>query len=148
MVFTFPLFFSAQVETWLNGKAVLAVRFLGTTPGSSTIVPMLTSICSQLSVVYNLPLEDIPEELAPLIQYYKKLLYVPTVDKPLVLFLDSLDQLSCAEGAHQLTWFPVHLPENVKVIASTLPDYYGLLDALKIMIEDEANFIQASTIVR
>ena len=63
-------------------------------------------------------------------------------EKPLVLFLDSLDQLSGAEGAHQLTWFPVHLPDNVKVIASTLPGYYGLLDTLKIMIEDESSFIQ------
>ena len=59
-----------------------------------------------------------------------------------MLFLDSLDQLSGAEGAHQLTWFPVHLPDNVKVIASTLPGYYGLLDTLKIMIEDESSFIQ------
>lgn len=122
----------------------MALRFLGTTPGSSTIVPMLTSLCTQLSVVYEQPIENIPEELSPLIQYFKKLLTFPTEAKPLVLFLDSLDQLSGTEGAHQLTWFPVHLPDGVKVIASTLPNYYALLDTLKFMIEDESNFIQVS----
>jgi hypothetical protein len=59
-----------------------------------------------------------------------------------VLFLDSLDQLSGAEGAHQLTWFPVLLPDHVKVICSTLPGYYNLLDTLKGMIEDERFFVQ------
>ena len=56
----------------------MAVRFLGTTPGSSTIVPMLTSVCSHLSVVYEKPLQDIPEELSPLIHHFKKLLTCPT----------------------------------------------------------------------
>ncbi|KAL8615116.1 hypothetical protein ACOMHN_054485 [Nucella lapillus] len=133
---------ASQVENWTGGRAVMAVRFLGTTPGSSTIVPMLTSVCSQLSVLHEQSLEDIPEELSPLIQHFKKLLMYPTEEKPLVLFLDSLDQLSGAEGAHQLTWFPVNLPTNVRVIASTLPNYYGLLDTLKVMIEDESSFIQ------
>ena len=59
-----------------------------------------------------------------------------------MLFFDSLDQLSGAAGAHQLTWFPTQLQENVKVIASTLPDYYGLLDTLTLMLEDDSCFIQ------
>jgi hypothetical protein len=67
-----------QVETWTQGRAVMAVRFLGTTPGSSTIVPMLTSVCSQICVVYHQPMDDMPEELSPLIQHFKKLLTCAT----------------------------------------------------------------------
>ena len=63
-----------QVDEWLEGKAVMAVRFLGTTPGSSTIGPLLTSVVKQMTVVYDQPLDDIPEELSPLIQHFKKIL--------------------------------------------------------------------------
>ncbi|XP_076470740.1 NACHT and WD repeat domain-containing protein 2-like [Babylonia areolata] len=134
---------ASQVESWVGEKAVVMVRFLGTSPGSSTIVPLLTNLCSQLSLVYDRPLEDIPDDLSPLITHFKTLLNAcPSEDKPLVLFLDSLDQLSGAEGAHQLTWFPVQLPQHVKVIASTLADYYGLLDTLKVLLDDDRCFIQ------
>ncbi|KAL8578635.1 hypothetical protein ACOMHN_007093 [Nucella lapillus] len=134
---------ASQVETWIGESTSMIIRFLGTSPGSSTIVPLLANLCSQLSLVYDQPLEDIPEDLSPLIHHFKRLLTsCPSEDKPLVLFLDSLDQLSGAEGAHQLTWFPVHLPDHVKVIASTLPDYYGLLDTLKVLLEDDSCFVQ------
>lgn len=120
----------------------MILRFLGTTPGSSTIIPLLTSYSQQLSIMYNQPVEDIPDELAPLQQHFKKLISLATPDKPLVLFFDSLDQLSGSDGAHNLTWMPIKLPPSVKVIISVLPNYYGLLDLLRTMIENEASFIE------
>ncbi len=42
-------------------------------------------------------------------------------DKRLVLFLDAFDQLADDVKGGYLTWFPIELPENVRVIASTLP---------------------------
>lgn len=122
----------------------MVLRFLGTTPGSSTIIPLLTSYCQQLSVMYDQPMDDIPDELAPLQQHFKKLISLATKEKPLVLFFDSLDQISGSGGAHNLTWMPVKLPPNVKVIISVLPNYYGLLDLLRTMIEDDNSFIEVS----
>ncbi|KAK3802261.1 hypothetical protein RRG08_004547, partial [Elysia crispata] len=134
---------SQVVTSWFSGRpVVMALRFLGTTPGSSTIIPLLTSYCQHLSVMYNQPLEDIPDELAPLTQYFKKLINLASEEQPLVLFFDSLDQLSGSDGAHNLTWMPIMLPPHVKVIISVLPNYYGLLDLLKTMIEMPDSFIE------
>jgi hypothetical protein len=107
-------------------------------------MPLLTSICQQISLMYDQPKEDIPDELSPLSQYFKNLLGCATKEMPLVLYLDSLDQLSGAEGAHQLAWLPVNLPEHVKVVVSTLPNYYDLLDTLRGMMIENANFVQVT----
>ena len=42
-----------------------------------------------------------------------------TAERPLVLFLDALDQLSEAHGARRLVWLPRRLPEAVRVVVST-----------------------------
>ncbi|XP_012943969.1 NACHT and WD repeat domain-containing protein 2 [Aplysia californica] len=133
---------SQVVTSWFSTPVVMALRFLGTTPGSSTIIPLLTSYCQQLSKMYDQPMDEIPDELAPLQQHFKKLINLASAEMPLVLFFDSLDQLSGADGAHNLTWMPIRLPDHVKVIISVLPNYYGLLDLLRVMIENEDSFIQ------
>ncbi|XP_050388645.1 NACHT and WD repeat domain-containing protein 2 [Patella vulgata] len=137
---------ASQVRTWFkttrNIEPVVILRFLGTTPRSSSIIPLLTSLCKQLSTVYLQDLDEIPSDLAPLTQHFKKLLSFVTEDKPLVIFLDSLDQLSGSEGAHQLTWIPTTLPEHARLILSTLPNYFDLLQTLKVLIEDTANYVE------
>ena len=51
-----------------------------------------------------------------------------TPEKPLILFLDSLDQLSNSQNARNLIWLPPELPEHVYVITTTRPE-----DTLKAM---------------
>ena len=46
-------------------------RYLGTTPNSSSLAPLLTSICQQLSYTFMLPFEDIPDDLVPLTAHMK-----------------------------------------------------------------------------
>ena len=70
-------------------KPVIIVRFLGTTPDSSSIYPLLKSICSQICHNYQKPSDNIPLELSNLTNYFKKLLECATVEKPLFIF--SLD---------------------------------------------------------
>lgn len=132
------------MRSWLPDDVfpILMLRFLGTTPHSSGIIPLLTSLCKQLAFMYDQPEAEIPEELAPLIQHFKKLMACATRERPLVIFLDSLDQLSGADGAHQLAWIPVQLPPHVKLVVSTLPNYYNLLKTLQKMIDSEENFEQ------
>jgi len=65
-----------------------------------------------------------------------------TPDRPIVLFLDSLDQLTSAHRAHNLSWLPHQLPPNVHLVLSTLPYEHDLLDTLRVLITSEKNFIQ------
>ena len=109
--------------TWLppENSPVMVLRFLGTSPDSSSVIPLLTSLCRQIAVNYGEPLEDVPGELSPLVQHLKRLLASATEQKPLLIFLDSLDQLSAADGAHRLSWLPSVLPQHVRIVVCDTP---------------------------
>jgi hypothetical protein len=96
----------------------------------------LTSLCQQISLHHNLPLDPIPSDLTPLVSHFKSLIWrVATPRTPLVIFLDSLDMLSPADGAHQLAWFTTSLPADCKLVASVVRSYYGILERLESLIE-------------
>lgn len=103
---------------WFNKtatKPLCVVRFLGTTPDSSTLTPALISICQQISYNYMLPFDDIPDDLVPLTAHFKHLLTYATREQPLLLFLDSVDQLTGTQDTNNVSWLPTRLPNNCKV---------------------------------
>jgi len=105
-------------STWFNKtatKPLCVIRFLGTTPDSSTLTPALISICQQISYNYMLPFDDIPDDLVPLTAHFKHLLTYATREQPLVLFLDSVDQLTGTQDTNNVSWLPTRLPNNCKV---------------------------------
>ncbi|CAF4210163.1 unnamed protein product, partial [Rotaria sordida] len=53
-----------------------------------------------------------------------------------------LDQLSSADGAHSMSWLPPTLPNYVKLIVSTLPGIYSILNTLRNIIDSRENFVQ------
>ena len=99
-------------------------------------------MCRQIAWNFELPKDDIPDEMSPLCAFFKKQLTNATQDRPIVIFLDSLDQLSSADGAHGLAWLPSTLPPHVKCMVSTLPNYYGILDTARKMIPGQENYIE------
>ena len=70
------------------------------------------------------------------------MLQFATEEHPLVIFLDSLDQLSSAYQAHTLTWLPKVLPPHVHLVVSTLPQYAEILDTLKDIVPNQRNFVK------
>ena len=56
---------------------------------------------------------ELPQEFSDLKQFFKDLLVSIPDEKRVVLFLDSLDQLSDSNNAHSLRWLPLVLPRNV-----------------------------------
>ncbi|XP_039275654.1 NACHT and WD repeat domain-containing protein 2 [Nilaparvata lugens] len=101
---------------WFAGaKPICIIRFLGTTPDSSALTPTLISICQQISYNYMLPFEDIPDDLVPLTAHFKHLLTIATPHQPLILFLDSVDQMTGAQDSNNVSWLPTRLPPNCKV---------------------------------
>jgi len=110
---------ASEYSHWFSSKhhtPIRIVRFLGTTPDSSSIGPLLRSICQQLCFLYQISENTIPIELSQLINYFKRLLEKTPADKPLCIFLDSLDQISPADGAHSMSWVPPTLPNHVKLV--------------------------------
>lgn len=63
-----------------------------------------------------LPFEDIPDDLVPLTAHFKHLLTIATKEQPLIVFLDSVDQLTGAQDNNKVSWIPTRLPLNCKVI--------------------------------
>lgn len=134
----------SMVTKWCRKgtKPILILRFLGTTPDSSSVIPMLTSVCQQIMYNYMMPWEGIPDDLIPLIAFTKRLLTKITAEQALFICLDSVDQLT-GPSAGKLTWLPTKLPPNVKIIISTASEgeakEYNLL---KKMLSNENQFVE------
>ena len=101
----------------------IVVRFLGTSPASSTALALLHSICDQLRRCYG-KTEPVPSDFKEIKRYFRNALDWPSADKPLSLFIDSVDQLDDSNAGRQLEWLPMsELPVHALLVVSTLPDH-------------------------
>ena len=68
-------------------------------------------------------------------EFFPKCLEEACSSRPVVLMLDSLDQLPVDEGGRRLDWLPAKIPEDFYLIMSTLPGTeYECLPYLKVGI--------------
>ena len=138
----------SSVQEWLlPAKPLLIVRYCGTTPDSSALGPLLTSICRQLSYTFLLPFEDIPDDVVPLTAYLKELLKRATEKQPLLICLDSVDALVGSQDGNKMSWLPTKLPRHAKIVVSVTreddnPKLNGDYELLKHMIPKEDNFLE------
>jgi hypothetical protein len=136
------------------GDAVV-VRFIGATPESSIGRSLLYSLCRQIARRYaddGLATTgggegeqqgpkgegEIPADYRELSAEFPKQLARATEARPLVIFLDALDQLSAAEGARGLSWLPRELPEHVRIIVSASTSPADCLEALKAKLPEDS----------
>ena len=62
-----------EVRGWLGAESpVVCARILGTSPDSSSLQPLLLSVCKQICYNLDMPYEDIPHDLVPLKTYFKQ----------------------------------------------------------------------------
>lgn len=144
---------SLSIDTaWFQGaKPISIVRFLGTTPDSSALTPTLISICQQISYNFTIPFDTIPDDLVPLTAHFKQLLTMATKEQPLLLFLDSVDQLTGTQDANKVSWLPTRLPPHCKIIVSCAceesnPEVSREYHILRKMIDVEENFIEVTAL--
>ncbi|XP_047484728.1 uncharacterized protein LOC125036301 [Penaeus chinensis] len=139
---------AASSFEWLShAKPILVIRFVGTSPESTALTPLLTSICHQISYNYMLPFEDIPDDLVPLTAHLKELLNCATTQMPLLIYLDSVDQVTGATDANRMSWIPTRLPPNVKIVVSCVsedndPELSKDYTLLRRMIDNIDNFLE------
>jgi len=98
------------------------VRYIGATPPSSDLRALLEGLCKEITLRYGGDPSGVPPDVRELEQDFPQRLELATADRPLVLFLDALDQLGPADGAHRLDWLPRELPPHAKLVVSVLND--------------------------
>lgn len=117
-------------------KARLFYRFIGTSSQTSNPLSFLISLSAQIAAEYNTTLEVLVGEgkekdiysIQGIADAFKKCLMLATTDNPMIFFIDALDQFSENTEGNALFWIPLQLPDNAKMVVSTLP---GLASQLK-----------------
>ena len=135
-----------------KGNGVTVYRFIGSTSRSSNIMSLLQSLCGQIANRYGIEDaktlgregdEKVWYDMNGLSDIFRKCLALATAEKPIRLFIDSLDQLSEADNAKALYWLPKELPDHVHMVVSSLPELEAELNAtdrmqLPVLPEKEA----------
>ena len=110
----------AQVAGNLYPGIPVIIRFSGTSKGSVDGLVLISSICLQIQLIYGIPFQCVSTIYSEAVQYFHDLL----LTYPVILFVDSIDQLSDAYLARSrlsfLTGIKCH-PKS-RIILSSLPD--------------------------
>ncbi|XP_042323154.1 uncharacterized protein LOC121930632 isoform X2 [Sceloporus undulatus] len=108
---------ASLASNWISENLRVVIRFIGVTGESRNIRLLLLSLCSQIADIYNISF-NLSEDFEGLVEEFCSLLEFATQDKPLLIGLDGLDELSEEYDAN-LSWIPAELPKNIYFIAST-----------------------------
>jgi WD40 repeat protein len=108
----------ADAQQAISSKQIV-YRFIGATPNSVNLHSLLADLYRQIAGLLEQSASP-PKDLKELIEEFENLLKQATPERPLVLFLDALDQLSPIDGAHNLNWLPKELPDHVYLVVSIL----------------------------
>jgi WD40 repeat protein len=125
---------SAQIKGEMPGVALIQ-RFIGVTPESASGITLLHSLCEQLSRDYGVT-EETPMGFQPLVVAFQERMARATAERPLVLFLDALDQLRSDDEARSFAWLRQNLPSHVSLVISTTEIPVGLQSAAQVAVED------------
>ena len=106
----------------------VVLRFLGTSSDSASVPAALRSLAAQLGALSGQDADAAPSEMGALLAHLRQLLAAAPqgggTPAPLVMVLDSLDQLRAEEGRPLSNWLSrlLPLPSHVRLLVSTLPD--------------------------
>ena len=128
-----------------SSGAVTIYRFLGTSMDSTAARPLLRSLCVQLRRIYDEDPNEVATDFKTLCQEFLNNLKLASKGQTLVLFLDSLDQLTDEDNGRNLEWLPFELPSNVRIVVSTLPKEGGCLNKLQLSLPEET-FVEVSAL--
>lgn len=103
-----------------SAKGVCLARFIGATPGSTNLRSLLIDLSRKISREMGVGLGEAPGEMHRLEIWFHQHLSLASRGRPLILFLDALDQFSGVDNPHALSWLPRPLPEHVRMVISVL----------------------------
>ncbi|KMN92355.1 tetratricopeptide repeat protein [Priestia aryabhattai] len=107
-------------------ESVIIRRFIGVTPNSFNITSLLKSICWELEKSYNcftnIENQEQPKNVTGWIRKIRNLVNNATKDKPLLLCLDALNQLTDQKEVLKIVNQFYSLPKHVHIIFSSTDD--------------------------
>ncbi len=117
---------SALLANWVSRyrqahpDILVLQHYIGATPYSADWAAMLRRLMGEFKRRLGLQ-QDMPDQPDALRSAFPNWLYMAAAKGRVVLVLDALDQLEDRDGAPDLVWLPPVLPENVRLVVSTLP---------------------------
>ncbi len=117
---------SALLANWVtryrqtHGDVFVLQHYIGATPHSADLTAMLRRFIGEFKRRFGIQ-QDLPDRPDAVRNSFPNWLCTAAARGRIVLVLDALNQLEDRDGAIDLLWLPQILPENVRVIVSTLP---------------------------
>jgi len=129
---------------WVGKEVNGIIRFLGTSPMSSTLRGLLVSIIEHLSYLFGSSVPAFNKmDTVHLIQLFCTEI-VPSLNgikSKIVLLLDSVDQLAATDSAHSMKWLPKELPSNVKIVVSILEEKHNCLENVRSFLTSNNSYV-------
>jgi WD40 repeat protein len=121
----------ASQHPTLNAQAatLLISHFVGASPGSTDVRRTLRRLCNELKAGYPDITAEIPDDPEKLKVAFSDFLRQSCAKKRVVIILDAVNQFDSSQQTAGLRWLPEALPDNARVILSTLPG--PMLDDLR-----------------
>eukprot|EP00163_Fabomonas_tropica_P031909 TRINITY_DN777_c0_g1_i1.p1 TRINITY_DN777_c0_g1~~TRINITY_DN777_c0_g1_i1.p1 ORF type:complete len:1003 (-),score=268.05 TRINITY_DN777_c0_g1_i1:92-3100(-) len=117
-----------------NPKAVLVMRFLGTTPNSTSANLLMKSCARQAHRAFEdeAAAKEVPSVYSEVIPVFADMLNRASAERPLYIFLDSLDQIiTDPSRGNDPSWIPLELPDHVYLVMSAIPEVKGYTQYLE-----------------
>jgi hypothetical protein len=141
---------AAEVLSAAHPTAVVS-RFIGATPASSDDRAMLADLHHEVAGRFrNGGRPEARQPPAPaayeeLVDELSGLFALASAERPMIVLVDAVDQLSETAQARGLPWIPAMLPEHAHMVVSTSPG--RSLDVLRVRLPSES-FITLDPMVR
>lgn len=117
---------SALMANWANQyksdhtKDVIITHFIGASSQSADWASMLRRIMGELKRHFNIH-QEIPDEVKELRPAFANWLHMGAAKGRAVIIIDALNQLEDRDGALDLVWLPPVIPDNIRLVLSSLP---------------------------
>ena len=94
-----------------------------------------------------LPFENIPDDTVPVTAFLKELLKMANKERPLLIFLDSVDELTGSQDSNKMSWLPLKIPPHCKIVVSCTyeegnPALMQDVNFLRQLFEDDDQFLE------
>jgi len=108
----------AEVAARLADECCVVARFIGAVPGLSDLPSLLQDLTTAAVDVVGRSPDHVPG--TDLAEVLPALFTLASPDRPLVIVLDGIDQLSADHGAHDYRWLPDLVPPHCGLLVSTV----------------------------